>query len=56
VTHPKHRAWLDRTLGYLLDDSTARFEMQSDGSWARIRGTSDAQHMLYEWVRNSQVK
>jgi polyphosphate kinase len=56
VTHPKHRAWLDRTLGYLLDDSTARFEMQSDGSWARISGTSDAQHMLYEWVRNSQVK
>jgi len=56
VTHPKHRAWLDRALGYLLDATTARFEMQPDGSWLRIAGTSDAQQRLYEWVRNSQVK
>lgn len=56
VTHPKHRAWLDRALGYLLDASAARFEMRPDGTWERIVGTSDAQQRLYEWVRNSQVK
>jgi len=56
VTHPKHRAWLDRALGYLFDATTTRFEMQPDGSWARIAGTSDAQQRLYEWVSNSQVK
>ncbi|NBP50554.1 MAG: polyphosphate kinase 1 [Actinobacteria bacterium] len=56
VTHPKHREWLDRALGYLLDETTARFEMRPDGSWERIPGTSDAQQRLYELVRNSQVK
>lgn len=55
VTHPKHRAWLDRALGYLLDGAASRFELQADGSWLRVPGTADAQQMLYEWVRNSQV-
>jgi len=55
VTHPKHRAWLDRALGYLLDGAASRFELQADGSWLRVPGAADAQQMLYEWVRNSQV-
>jgi len=56
VTHPKHRAWLDRTLDYLLDVDSSRFDLQSDGTWARHRTDSDAQQRMYDWVRGSQAR
>ena len=59
LTHPKHRAWLDRTLEYLLDDEVVHFALGPDGAWER-RGTAgfmfDAQQRLHEWVVSTQVR
>lgn len=59
LTHPKHRAWLDRALEYLLDDEVVHFALLPDGTWER-RGTAgfmfDAQRRLHEWVVSTQVR
>jgi polyphosphate kinase len=59
LTHPKHRAWLDRTLEYLLDDEVVHFALLPDGSWQR-RGAAgfmiDAQQRLHDWAVSTQVR
>jgi polyphosphate kinase len=58
VLHPKHQAWLDKTLEIMLADDIVRFELDADGSWHR-RGPSqfvygDGQERLYRWVTTQQ--
>jgi polyphosphate kinase len=58
VVHPKHQAWLDQVLAFLLDDDVVRFELDGDGTWRR-RGPADfrfgdAQERLYRWVAAQQ--
>jgi polyphosphate kinase len=58
VVHPKHQAWLDQVLAFLLDDDVVRFELDGDGAWHR-RGPADfrfgdAQERLYRWVAAQQ--
>jgi polyphosphate kinase len=58
VVHPKHQAWLDQVLAFLLDDDVVRFELDGDGTWHR-RGPADfrfgdAQERLYRWVAAQQ--
>ncbi len=58
VPHPRHRAWLDTTIDFLLGDETPAFELQPDGNWNRIGPVGfepHAQRSIYEWVRRSQT-
>jgi polyphosphate kinase len=58
LPHPKHRAWLDTTIDFLLDENTPSFELQPDGTWNRIGPVGfepHAQRSIYEWVRRSQT-
>jgi polyphosphate kinase len=58
LPHPKHRAWLDTTIDFLLDEDTPSFELQPDGTWNRIGPVGfepHAQRSIYEWVRRSQT-
>lgn len=58
VPHPRHRAWLDTTIDFLLGDETPAFELQADGNWNRIGPVGfepHAQRSIYEWVRRSQT-
>lgn len=59
LTHPKHRLWLDKVLGFLLDDSSSYFSLNAQDSWAREGAegiANDAQHRLHEWVVATQVR
>ena len=59
LTHPKHRMWLDTVLGFLLDDASTHFLLQSDNRWERIGSVAqsgDAQKKLHEWVVATQVR
>ena len=59
LTHPKHRAWLDTVLGYLLSDDVTHFALRADNTWERIGdfgSAADAQRRLFEWVRSTQVR
>lgn len=59
LTHPKHRAWLDKVLGFLLEDKSKHFELGSDNKWtkhATQEHAGDAQHRLHEWVLATQVR
>jgi len=59
LTHPKHRLWLDKVLGFLLDDSAAHFSLTAQDGWARVGSdgfVSDAQERLHEWVVATQVR
>lgn len=59
LTHPKHRMWLDTTLGFLLADDVAHFRLGSENQWSRS-GTPgfvrDAQSDLHAWVTRTQVR
>ncbi len=59
LTHPKHRAWLDKVLGFLLADDVAHFKLGVDGKWTNHNlgiEIGDAQQRLYEWVVATQVR
>ena len=59
LTHPKHRMWLDTVLGFLLDDASTHFLLQSDNRWERVGSVAqsgDAQKKLHEWVVATQVR
>jgi polyphosphate kinase len=59
LTHPKHRMWLDTVLGFLLDDASTHFLLQSDNRWERIGSVAqsgDAQKKLHEWVVATQMR
>ena len=59
LTHPKHRMWLDKVLGFLLDDTSTHFLLNSDNHWTRMGSmadSGDAQKKLHEWVVATQVR
>ena len=59
LTHPKHRAWLDTVLGFLLDDGNVHFRLDPDDSWRLVGefgSANDAQRQLHEWVVHTQVR
>ncbi len=59
LTHTKHRAWLDKVLGFLLADEVAHFVLGSDDKWTKALGhgqTGDAQQSLHEWVVATQLR
>ena len=59
LTHPKHRAWLDTALGFLLDDANVHYRLGSDNSWTQVgehHTPSDAQRQLFEWVVATQSR
>ena len=59
LTHPKHRAWLDTALSFLLDDNNVHYRMGADNVWTQIgehHTPNDAQRQLYEWVVATQSR
>ncbi len=59
LTHPKHRAWLDKVLGFLMADDVTRFELHADNVWTRegdFATLGDAQEQLHRWVYSTQVR
>ena len=59
LTHPKHRAWLDKVLSFLMADDAAHFKLESDNNWTRHNfdaDSADAQQRLHEWVVQTQVR
>jgi polyphosphate kinase len=58
VNHPKHRAWLDQVIEFMLADDIVRHQLQPDGSWLRVGphdfNQGDAQERLYRWVEARQ--
>jgi len=59
LTHVKHRAWLDKVLGFLLADDVAHFDLGSDNRWSKHdlgAEFGDAQQRLHEWVVATQVR
>ncbi len=58
LTHPKHRAWLDKVLGFLLADDVNHFKLVND-KWTNHNSgdeIGDAQQRLHEWVVATQVR
>lgn len=57
VTHPKHQAWLDQVLEFVLADDVVGWELD-DSVWRRIgpQGVFEptAQQRIYEWVYATQ--
>jgi polyphosphate kinase len=59
LTHPKHRLWLDTVLGFLLDEESTHFSLNSDNTWTRVgtfADSGDPQKKLHEWVIATQVR
>ena len=59
LTHPKHRAWLDTALGFLLDDANVHYRLGAYNSWTQVgehHTPSDAQRQLFEWVVATQSR
>lgn len=59
LTHTKHRAWLDKVLGFLMADDVTRFELHADNLWTRegdFATLGDAQERLHRWVYSTQVR
>lgn len=59
LTHPKHRAWLDTTLGFLLDDRNVHYRLQPDNTWRQVgmhNTSNDAQRQLHDWVVATQSR
>lgn len=59
LTHPKHRAWLDTALGFLMDDANVHYRLSADNTWARVgehHTPNDAQRQLFEWVVATQSR
>ena len=58
ITHPKHQAWLDQVLEFILSDEAVRWELDADGTWHRHGpqdfAEGDAQAWLYRWVESRQ--
>jgi polyphosphate kinase len=56
---PRHRAWLDRALAFLLADDVVAWEMNGDSAWQRI-GPADEfephpQERMYRWAVEQQT-
>ncbi len=59
LTHPKHRAWLDTALSFLLDDANVHYRLAADDTWSQVgrhHTPNDAQRQLYEWVVATQSR
>jgi len=59
LTHPKHRAWLDTALGFLLDDANVHYRLGADNRWSQVgehHTPHDAQRQLFEWVVATQSR
>jgi len=59
LTHPKHRAWLDTVLSFLLDDANVHYRLGADNSWTQVgehHTPNDAQRQLHEWVVATQLR
>lgn len=59
LTHPKHRAWLDTALGFLMDDANVHYRLGADNTWAQVgehHTPNDAQRQLFEWVVATQSR
>ena len=59
LTHPKHRAWLDKVLGFLLEPEVPNFALSKDDKWIYNSGgtqNKDAQQRLHEWVVATQLR
>ena len=59
LTHPKHRAWLDTALSFLMDDANVHYRLQSDDTWVQVgehNTPDDAQRQLHEWVVATQSR
>ena len=59
LTHTKHRAWLDKVLGFLFADQVSHFALGSDDKWIKVSGDErmgDAQQSLHEWVVATQLR
>ena len=59
LTHPKHRAWLDTALDFLLDDANVHYRLGADNSWTQVgdhHTPNDAQRQLFEWVVATQSR
>jgi polyphosphate kinase len=55
---PRHRAWLDRVLGFLLADDVVAWEMRSDTTWERVGPEGFAPHpqeRMYRWTVEQQT-
>ena len=55
----RHRAWLERALGYLNDDDAPHFRLADDGSWSRHGRpdfVDDAQERMYRWAKEQQER
>jgi polyphosphate kinase len=60
VEHPKHQAWMDKVFDILMSDDVACFEMERDGSWARVGPPTftpehDAQYRIHTENSYSQT-
>jgi polyphosphate kinase len=61
VEHPKHRAWMDKVFNILMSDDVVSFEMERDGSWARVGpaefiDSHDAQYLIHTENSHSQTR
>ena len=59
LTHPKHRAWLDKVLSFLTAEDVAHFKLNADNNWIKHNlgaEFGDAQQRLHEWVVATQVR
>lgn len=61
VEHPKHRAWMDKVFGILMSNDVVCFEMERDGSWARVgpaefTSNHDAQYLIHAENSHSQTR
>jgi polyphosphate kinase len=59
LTHPKHRAWLDKVIAFLLAEDVTHFELHDDNRWSRVGDFvthGDAQEALHRWVLSTQVR
>jgi polyphosphate kinase len=59
LTHPKHRAWLDTALNFLMDDANVHYRLGADDRWKQIgehHTPNDAQRQLFEWVVATQSR
>ena len=59
LTHPKHRAWLDTALSFLMDEANVHYRLLPDDTWSQIgehNSKNDAQRQLHEWVVATQSR